>query len=114
MEYQNKVRVTFHTNCNSALPERSLRICGVKGALNGTPIHEAPLSLVKAAQHVVPARHTTTQHSYSRRTLCLKGDLFTGKIKLCLVENDIVQAIRCPNGDLHGALAQRHSVVKGA
>lgn len=64
MEYRNKVRVTFHTNCNSALPERSLRIFGVKGALI--------------------------------------GDLFTGKIKLCLVENDIVQAIRCRTGDLHG------------
>jgi hypothetical protein len=111
MEYQNKVRVTFHTNCNSALPERSLRICGVKGALNGTPIHEAPLFREGRA---TCRASTPYSDPHSRRTLRLKGDLFTGKIKLCLVENDIVQAIRCPNGDLHGALAQRHSAVKGA
>lgn len=36
LEYINNVRATFHTNCNSALPERSLRIVGVKGALTGT------------------------------------------------------------------------------
>jgi predicted dehydrogenase len=64
MEYQNKVRVTFHTNCNSSLPERSLRIFGVKGTLI--------------------------------------GDLLKGKIKICLVENDIVQAIRFGSADMHG------------
>eukprot|EP01087_Luapelamoeba_hula_P020026 TRINITY_DN6740_c0_g1_i1.p1 TRINITY_DN6740_c0_g1~~TRINITY_DN6740_c0_g1_i1.p1 ORF type:complete len:495 (-),score=83.12 TRINITY_DN6740_c0_g1_i1:28-1512(-) len=35
MEYRNNVRVTFHTNCNTALPERSLLICGTKGTLKG-------------------------------------------------------------------------------
>ncbi len=33
MEYMNGVRATFHTNSNTALPQRSILICGVKGTL---------------------------------------------------------------------------------
>ena len=33
IEYENRVRATFHTNCNSGLPERRLYINGSEGAL---------------------------------------------------------------------------------
>jgi predicted dehydrogenase len=33
MEYENGVRATFHTNCNSYIPERRLYICGTKGTI---------------------------------------------------------------------------------
>jgi len=33
LEYANGVRATFHTNCNAAIPERRLYICGSHGAL---------------------------------------------------------------------------------
>jgi len=33
LQYANGVRGTFHTNCNSALPERRFYICGTEGAL---------------------------------------------------------------------------------
>jgi hypothetical protein len=36
MEYRNKARVTFHTNCCTTLPKRSLYICGTRGTLKGT------------------------------------------------------------------------------
>lgn len=33
IEYENGVRATFHTNCNSALPERRMYILGTEGAI---------------------------------------------------------------------------------
>lgn len=33
LEFANGVRATFHTNCNSAIPERRMYICGTEGAL---------------------------------------------------------------------------------
>jgi len=33
LEYRNNVRVTFHTNCNSAWAQRRMEICGIKGTL---------------------------------------------------------------------------------
>ncbi|MFA4953112.1 MAG: Gfo/Idh/MocA family oxidoreductase [Candidatus Pacearchaeota archaeon] len=33
IEYENEVRATFHTNCNSGIPERRMYICGTKGTL---------------------------------------------------------------------------------
>jgi predicted dehydrogenase len=33
LEFANGVRATFHTNCNSALPERRLHLCGTEGTL---------------------------------------------------------------------------------
>eukprot|EP01090_Pellita_catalonica_P002816 TRINITY_DN12434_c0_g1_i1.p1 TRINITY_DN12434_c0_g1~~TRINITY_DN12434_c0_g1_i1.p1 ORF type:complete len:210 (+),score=39.74 TRINITY_DN12434_c0_g1_i1:235-864(+) len=33
MQYRSGTRGTFHTNCNSAFPERSIRMFGVKGTL---------------------------------------------------------------------------------
>ena len=33
LTYTNGVRATFHTNCNSALPERRFHICGTEGTL---------------------------------------------------------------------------------
>ena len=33
MEYENKVRATFHINCNSGIPERRMCILGTEGAI---------------------------------------------------------------------------------
>lgn len=33
IEYENGIRATFHTNCNSQIPERRLYICGTLGTL---------------------------------------------------------------------------------
>lgn len=33
IEYENGVRTTFHTNCNTAIPERRMYICGTEGTL---------------------------------------------------------------------------------
>jgi predicted dehydrogenase len=33
LEFANGVRATFHTNCNSALPERRFHLCGTEGTL---------------------------------------------------------------------------------
>lgn len=33
IEFENRVRATFHTNCNTALPERRMYICGSEGTL---------------------------------------------------------------------------------
>lgn len=33
IEYENGVRATFHTNCNSGIPERRMYICGTKGTI---------------------------------------------------------------------------------
>ena len=33
IEYENGVRATFHTNCNSGIPERKMYICGTKGTI---------------------------------------------------------------------------------
>ena len=33
LEYANGVRATFHTNCNAAIPERRLYVCGTEGTL---------------------------------------------------------------------------------
>ncbi|MFT5240473.1 MAG: putative dehydrogenase [Kiritimatiellia bacterium] len=33
LQFANKVRVTFHTNCVSAIPERRMYICGDKGTI---------------------------------------------------------------------------------
>ncbi len=33
IEFENGVRATFHANCNSAIPERRMYICGTDGAL---------------------------------------------------------------------------------
>jgi len=33
LEYANGVRATFHTNCNSGLPERRMYLCGTEGSL---------------------------------------------------------------------------------
>ena len=33
LEYANGVRATFHTNCNSAMPERRFHLCGTEGTL---------------------------------------------------------------------------------
>jgi predicted dehydrogenase len=35
MEYQSGVRATFHTNCNTAIPERRFYLCGTEGTLRG-------------------------------------------------------------------------------
>ncbi len=37
IEYENGVRATFHTNCNSAIPERRMYIVGTEGAIRGFP-----------------------------------------------------------------------------
>lgn len=33
IEYENGVRATFHANCNSAIPERRMYICGTEGLI---------------------------------------------------------------------------------
>ena len=33
IEYENKVRATFHTNCNAGIPERRMYILGTEGAI---------------------------------------------------------------------------------
>ena len=33
IEYRNKVRASFHTNCSSAIPERRIYVCGEKGTI---------------------------------------------------------------------------------
>jgi predicted dehydrogenase len=33
LEYANGVRATFHTNCNTGLPERRIYLCGTEGSL---------------------------------------------------------------------------------
>ena len=33
LQYANGIRSTFHTNCNSGIPERRMYICGTEGAL---------------------------------------------------------------------------------
>lgn len=33
IEYENNVRATFHTNCNSAITQRKMYICGTHGTL---------------------------------------------------------------------------------
>ncbi|MBN1556455.1 MAG: Gfo/Idh/MocA family oxidoreductase [Phycisphaerae bacterium] len=33
LEYENGVRATFHANCNSAIPERRMYICGTEGLI---------------------------------------------------------------------------------
>lgn len=38
IEYENGVRATFHTNCNSAIPERRTYICGTEGAIRADVI----------------------------------------------------------------------------
>lgn len=38
IEFANKVRTTFHTNCNSAIPERRMYICGTEGTLRADVI----------------------------------------------------------------------------
>lgn len=38
IEYENGVRTTFHTNCNSAIPERRMYICGSEGCLRSDVI----------------------------------------------------------------------------
>jgi predicted dehydrogenase len=38
LEFDNDVRVTFHTNCNSGIPERRMYICGTEGALRADVI----------------------------------------------------------------------------
>ncbi len=35
LEYTNRVRATFHTNCNAGIPERRMYICGTEGAIRG-------------------------------------------------------------------------------
>jgi predicted dehydrogenase len=35
MEYENNVRATFHTNCNSGIPERRMVILGTEGTIRG-------------------------------------------------------------------------------
>ncbi|HYF47788.1 MAG TPA: Gfo/Idh/MocA family oxidoreductase [Planctomycetota bacterium] len=35
LEFENSVRVSFHANCNSGLPERRMYICGTEGAIRG-------------------------------------------------------------------------------
>lgn len=35
LEYGSGVRATFHTNCNSGIPERRFYLCGSRGALRG-------------------------------------------------------------------------------
>lgn len=40
IEFFNNVRATFHSNFNSALPQRRILICGLKGTIEGmcTPL----------------------------------------------------------------------------
>ncbi len=38
IEYENDVRATFHTNCNAAIPERRMYICGTEGAIRADVI----------------------------------------------------------------------------
>jgi predicted dehydrogenase len=38
LEYANGVRATFHTNCNSGLPERRIYLCGSEGAIRADVI----------------------------------------------------------------------------
>ncbi|MBD3240478.1 MAG: gfo/Idh/MocA family oxidoreductase [Chitinivibrionales bacterium] len=38
IEYENYVRATFHTNCNAAIPERRMYICGTEGAIRADVI----------------------------------------------------------------------------
>lgn len=33
MEFENKIRATFHTNCNSLIPERRIYLCGTEGTI---------------------------------------------------------------------------------
>ncbi len=33
IEFENEVRATFHTNCNTAMPERRMYICGTEGTM---------------------------------------------------------------------------------
>ncbi len=33
MQYRNKVRVTFHTNCCTAIPQRRMLVCGLEGTI---------------------------------------------------------------------------------
>ena len=33
IEYENGVRATFHTNCNTGLPERRMYVCGTEGTI---------------------------------------------------------------------------------
>lgn len=38
LEYANGVRATFHTNCNTAIPERRMYLCGTEGTLRADVI----------------------------------------------------------------------------
>lgn len=33
IEFENQIRTTFHTNCNTAIPERRMYMCGTEGTL---------------------------------------------------------------------------------
>jgi hypothetical protein len=35
LEYRNNVRVSFHTNSNSAVTQRKMTICGLQGTIEG-------------------------------------------------------------------------------
>ncbi len=39
IEYANGVKATFHTNCNTAIKERRMYLCGTTGSIRGDVIH---------------------------------------------------------------------------
>jgi len=53
LEYANGIRATFHTNCNSALPERRFYICGTLGTVRADAIKgEIEISLIGGDQTI--------------------------------------------------------------
>jgi predicted dehydrogenase len=38
IEFENRVRAAFHTNCNSAIPERRMHLCGTEGTIRADVI----------------------------------------------------------------------------
>lgn len=61
IEYANDVRATFHTNCNTAIPERRFYICGTEGTLRAD-MKFAQIELQKIGfdtkKELIPTHHS--------------------------------------------------------
>jgi predicted dehydrogenase len=95
LQYANGVRGTFHTNCNTALPERRFYLCGTTGTLKGDAltgkIEWRRIGHDQATEHFDSTSDPVSGHAGGDGIMArgLAATLLEGKTPLATVDDGI-------------------------
>lgn len=92
LEYDNRVRATFHTNLNAGLPERRLYICGTEGAIRAG-LAPNQIELCRIAWDAKPETITTASGKYGGGNVILADSLIASMVHGAPPETSITDGL---------------------